>query len=391
VGIPAVEVDKVVLQPGAVAKVPIALARRYVILPIALQGEQLHLAMADPLDETVRREVEVGTRCSVLPYIALHDRIQARLDANYQRIGATPVPPGGDAVLTLPVVTGNVPLPLTVSGFEVIDDSAIIGEPTEAFVGSSDIIVVGHPDKKVRQEIFSALTQTNCTLLAAADGRTALSLIKEHRPRMVILNALMPEVEGFEICRKMKSSRRFGGIPVLLIGAPIAAWQGGAKPNNYGADCVLESPMSLSEVSKQATRLLAEQPAAGDFTSNNTEQFDTAYFAGVEALESGNVVAALESFRRAESVDPLAAKTHYMLGRALEENGEPLKAIYHFERATMLNPRLFPALKQLAQLYQLHGFRQKATETWQLAIQASPTNEVRRQITIYLDSVGKDA
>ena len=74
----------------------------------------------------------------------------------------------------------------------------------------------------------------------------------------------------------------------------------------------------------------------------------------------------------------------------MRPHGAELKAIYHFERATMLNPRLFPALKQLAQLYQLHGFRQKANEVWQLAITAAPTPEVARQIKIYLEAANRD-
>jgi len=144
-GIPAVIVDKVRLQPSAAAKIPITVARRCSVFPMALQGEQLHVAMADPLDAAVRREVEVGTRCAVLPYIGLHGRIQARLDAAYQRASTQPVPPGSNEALVLPVVTGFLPLPLTVAMPETVDGSGIIGEPTEAWVGSSEIIVVAHP------------------------------------------------------------------------------------------------------------------------------------------------------------------------------------------------------------------------------------------------------
>ena len=76
-----------------------------------------------------------------------------------------------------------------------------------------------------------------------------------------------------------------------------------------------------------------------------------------------------------------------MLGRVLERQKKPFQAIYHYERCLELEPNFFSGAKNLALLYQAQGFRRKAVEMWERALDSSPSSEVREQIKQHLVSI----
>ncbi|MCJ7822466.1 MAG: response regulator [Armatimonadetes bacterium] len=56
-------------------------------------------------------------------------------------------------------------------------------------------------------------------VVEAADGREAIAKAEQERPNLILLDIMMPEVDGFEVCRKLKSSPKTGGIPVVFLTA----------------------------------------------------------------------------------------------------------------------------------------------------------------------------
>jgi two-component system, OmpR family, alkaline phosphatase synthesis response regulator PhoP len=57
------------------------------------------------------------------------------------------------------------------------------------------------------------------TVLQAADGAEALTLAIEHSPDLVIMDVMMPRLDGFDTCRKLKEDTRTNNIPVVLLTA----------------------------------------------------------------------------------------------------------------------------------------------------------------------------
>lgn len=57
------------------------------------------------------------------------------------------------------------------------------------------------------------------TVLQAADGAEALKLAIEHTPDLVIMDVMMPRLDGFDTCRKLKEDSRTRNIPVVLLTA----------------------------------------------------------------------------------------------------------------------------------------------------------------------------
>lgn len=67
-------------------------------------------------------------------------------------------------------------------------------------------------------ETMAAVLEIRGYEVATADnGRSALSILKERRPDVAVLDILVPGIDGLTICRKIKTNPEFKAIPVLII------------------------------------------------------------------------------------------------------------------------------------------------------------------------------
>ncbi len=56
-------------------------------------------------------------------------------------------------------------------------------------------------------------------IVTATSGRRALQLVAERPPELILLDAVMPEMDGFEVCRQMRARRELGEIPIIFLSA----------------------------------------------------------------------------------------------------------------------------------------------------------------------------
>lgn len=81
----------------------------------------------------------------------------------------------------------------------------------------------------------------------AHDGREALEKVKEEIPDMVLLDVMMPEMNGFEVCRKMRSIEAMKKTPIIIVtGLPSSADSVDARMS--GANEVLIKPVLEKEL-----------------------------------------------------------------------------------------------------------------------------------------------
>ena len=73
-------------------------------------------------------------------------------------------------------------------------------------------------------------------------------------------------------------------------------------------------------------------------------------------------------------------RAQFALARTLHELGDSFTAITAYEKAVELRPSLFPALRALAGLYDQKGFRRKAAEALERAVQVAPDEATRDQL-----------
>ncbi len=92
-------------------------------------------------------------------------------------------------------------------------------------------------------------------IVTAEDGEEALARVAEERPDAILLDVMMPRLDGFEVCRRLKSSRRTFFIPVMMLTA-LADAESKIKGLEAGADDFLNKPINRIELRTRLRSLL---------------------------------------------------------------------------------------------------------------------------------------
>ncbi len=92
-------------------------------------------------------------------------------------------------------------------------------------------------------------------ILLAEDGEEALARVAEERPDAILLDVMMPRLDGFEVCRRLKSSRRTFFVPVMMLTA-LADSESKVKGLEAGADDFLNKPINRIELRTRLRSLL---------------------------------------------------------------------------------------------------------------------------------------
>ncbi len=103
------------------------------------------------------------------------------------------------------------------------------------------------------------LERAGMTVLAAFRGDEALRIAEEHSPDIILLDIMMPEVDGFEVCRRLKEKPGTKHIPVIFITAKTSR-EGKLKGLGSGAADYITKPIDLDEtIARVNTQLHIQQ------------------------------------------------------------------------------------------------------------------------------------
>ncbi|MCE5201566.1 MAG: response regulator transcription factor [Synergistaceae bacterium] len=116
-------------------------------------------------------------------------------------------------------------------------------------------ILVVDDEENLAEFVSRALRQNGYRTLCAFDGDSALDLIEEELPDLVILDLMLPMMDGWEVCRRVKAGESTKDIPIIMLTArssPEDAVQG----LDLGADDYLRKPFPLEELLARVRVLL---------------------------------------------------------------------------------------------------------------------------------------
>ncbi len=77
-------------------------------------------------------------------------------------------------------------------------------------------ILVVDDEKKITEIIKAYLERDNFSVIVAYDGNTALDAVKKHSPDLIVLDLMLPEISGWEVCRIL---RKDSNIPIIMLTA----------------------------------------------------------------------------------------------------------------------------------------------------------------------------
>jgi two-component system, sensor histidine kinase and response regulator len=95
--------------------------------------------------------------------------------------------------------------------------------------------------------LFSILDKKRYGVSAATNASEAFKIIELEMPDIILLDVMMPEINGFEICKKLKSDTRYGNIPVIFISA-LHDSEDIVKGFKYGAADFVSKPFNAEIV-----------------------------------------------------------------------------------------------------------------------------------------------
>ena len=74
-------------------------------------------------------------------------------------------------------------------------------------------------DEPVNIQLMMAALKDEYDILTALNGHDAINQLEEHMPDLILLDVMMPDITGFDVCKIIKADERFANIPVIFLTA----------------------------------------------------------------------------------------------------------------------------------------------------------------------------
>ncbi|MBP6609566.1 MAG: response regulator [Paludibacter sp.] len=135
-----------------------------------------------------------------------------------------------------------------------IDESMPVFQPMKRKSKSKPTILLVDDEPEIRQYLSQNLAD-KYLITQAANGREALDMILIEKPDLVISDVMMPEMDGIQLCKKIKSNTNVKHIPVILLTAKTSD-DDKAEGYDIGADAYIGKPFNISLLKKRVANIL---------------------------------------------------------------------------------------------------------------------------------------
>lgn len=129
---------------------------------------------------------------------------------------------------------------------------------------TNPLALVVDDDRAIRESLERALSIEGYRVITAPDGAMALDLVAEQGPDIVVLDLMMPNVDGLTVCRRMRSKR--DRTPILMLTARTET-SDRVSGLDAGADDYLPKPFDLDELLARIRALLRRTRSDEDDTA----------------------------------------------------------------------------------------------------------------------------
>lgn len=151
--------------------------------------------------------------------------------------------------------TKNLPkLPILLTYFNIIEDCFMYAIMFSKGEYMKKILIVDD-EQDIVESLKFVLETANFTCYCAYNGEDGLRLAKELVPDLIILDVMMPKINGFKISRLLKYDAKYKNIPILMVTARTQE-EDKLIGEETGADEYITKPFELDEVVKKVEQYL---------------------------------------------------------------------------------------------------------------------------------------
>lgn len=122
-------------------------------------------------------------------------------------------------------------------------------------------VLIAEDEPGILDSLEFILGRAGLTTTAVSDGGAVLSEIRKHRPRVVVLDVMLPRQSGFEVLKQIRADGALQVLPVLMLTAK-GQQQDKRVAEQLGADAFVTKPYSNADVVETVQRLLAQSEDA---------------------------------------------------------------------------------------------------------------------------------
>lgn len=122
-------------------------------------------------------------------------------------------------------------------------------------------ILVVDDSKTIRRTAETLLVKAGCTVFTAIDGFDALSKIADYHPDLVLVDIMMPRLDGYQTCSLIKHNKTFRDTPVIMLSSKDGIFDR-ARGRIVGSDQYLTKPFTKDEL----LAAISNQMNSGDNT-----------------------------------------------------------------------------------------------------------------------------
>lgn len=116
-------------------------------------------------------------------------------------------------------------------------------------------ILIVEDEQNLMELLKYRLEENNYAVAAAADGHKALLLVRSFKPHLIILDLMLPKMDGYTICRLLKFNDEFKEIPLMILSARSTD-EDIRRGLSMGADAYVTKPYEPAELLAKIHELL---------------------------------------------------------------------------------------------------------------------------------------
>jgi len=138
---------------------------------------------------------------------------------------------------------------------------------------SKSVILLIEDEEDVLNLVRYNLTKAGFRVVSAGDGLAGLAMAREHAPDAIVLDLMIPEMDGSAVCRELKSREATARIPVIMLTAK-ALEKDRVAGLELGADDYVTKPFSPRELVLRLQAVLRRSTASGPIDSSKFGPID---------------------------------------------------------------------------------------------------------------------
>jgi CheY-like chemotaxis protein len=409
-GAPGIDVRTVPLDLADLDAVPRELARRHLALPLLVREDTLLVAMAEPASESAVQELEFVTGKRIYAFAAEPEALRALVERAYElrEAGGVELSPERPSVAPPPPVPRAGVPPLGRAGPPPVPAGSATASPNPGATvtrrlraptpflptgaasarggSSSRTSMLPAPTRAclalVGEGVAEALREGIATMGFAVNVQSsivdALARAASQPPELLVIDLGLPGPHGFDVVRRVRAQEGLARVPLVVTADQSLGWRRERDlAETLGVGAVLTQPFTPADVVLKVSRCLVPDAPVDEALPPDAE---AAMRWSNEAWARGDLQTAVSHLERATLAAGDSYRLHYHLGLALGRQGEVFRAADALERSVALHDGYFPAIKNLAVLYERAGFRHAALEAWERAFRIAPDDVTREQI-----------